>query len=236
MSNSNSHVGARTSWVDVGQGTRAFLSLPGSLTAPLGAVVVGHPPGGPLQPALNLTARFASHGYVAIAPEVAPLPDDQVAECMARGVDYVERLPEVDARRIVALGVGASAGYPHLLNSVRPDLAASLLLYGGTRPSDAVVRALTAPTFGIFGEADAVVPVAEVQALRSKLEEHRKGYEIHLFPGASQGWFEDHEPGSAAEAAWSELLTFLEALSAGAFPPNRVRWRWLPHGLPESPG
>ena len=44
------------------------------------------------------------------------------------------------------------------------------------------------------------------------------------------GWLNDTMPGryreQEAEAAWSQILGFLEQVAAGAFPSDRVRWRF----------
>src|SRR5437867_11244992 len=71
MIEAHSHIGANTSWVDLGEGTRAFLALPTRFRAPYPAVVLGHERYGLVQHTLDLAAKFASHGYVAIAPDMA---------------------------------------------------------------------------------------------------------------------------------------------------------------------
>jgi carboxymethylenebutenolidase len=245
-------IDATTSWVDLGRVTRAFLATPARSRGPNGAVILGHERSGLVQSTLDLAARFASYGYVCLAPDMAShwdgdraalgrgevsltLTDEQVQDYMARGMDFLTHLPEVDPARIAAMGVAQSGDYPHLLNSVRPSLTASIVFYGGTQPRDDVVEALTAPTLGIFAEDDPAHPVSEAHALRAKLEAHRKSYEIHLFPGAAHGWLNDSTPGRSQEVeqAWDVTLQFLEAAFSGGYPAHRVRWRWLPSGVRE---
>jgi carboxymethylenebutenolidase len=245
MIEAHSYIGATTSWVDAGKGTRAFLATPARFGPPFGAVVLGHERYGLVQHTLDLAAKFASYGYVAIAPDMAShwegdkdalnrgearltLSDPQVQSYMGQSMDYLQGLPGVDPKRIAVMGVCASGGYPHLANCVRPDVAANIVFYGGTEPADAVVAALTAPTLGVFGEADHTIAIKDVYAFRAKLEEHRKNYEIHLFPDMPHGWLNDTMPGRycqpEAEAAWQLIMRFLERVYSGGFPADRVRW------------
>ena len=59
--------------------------------------------------------------------------------------DFLKAHPDVDNTRIAAMGVCQSGAYPHLVNKIRPDVAANIIFYGGTDPSDEVVEAITAP-------------------------------------------------------------------------------------------
>ena len=245
MIEEHSHIGARTSWVDFGEGTKAFLAIPARFRGPYPAVVLGHERYGLVQHTLDLTAKFASYGYAAIAPDMAShwdgdkealtrgdarltLTDEQVKDYMSRSMDYLKGLPEVDARRIAGMGVCASGGYPHLLNSVRPDIAANIVFYGGTQANDEVIGALTAPTLGVFGEGDHVISIDDVRRFRAQLERHKKNYDFRLFPGMPHGWLNDTMPGryrqKEAEAAWKVVLSFLERVYAGGYPSDRVRW------------
>jgi len=246
MIEEHSHIGARTSWVELGDRSRAFLATPARFRPPFGAVVLGHERYGLVQHTLDLTAKFASYGYVAIAPDMAShwdgdkealnrgdahltLTDDEIRGYMSHSMDYLHGLPEVDSNRIAAMGVCASGGYPHLLNGVRPDLAANIVFYGGTEADDDVVQALTAPTLGVFGEADHVISIDQVRGFRARLEKHKKNYEIELFPGMPHGWLNDTMPGRyrqrEAEEAWGLIMSFLERVYSGGYPPDRVRWR-----------
>jgi carboxymethylenebutenolidase len=245
MIEAHSYIGAKTSWVELEDGARAFLAVPGRYQGPYRAVVLGHERYGLVQHTLDLCAKFASYGYVAIAPDMAShwagdkealnrgdigltLTEDEVKSYMSASMDFLQRQSEVDASRIAVMGVCQSGGYPHLANSVRPDVAANIIFYGGTKPKDEVVQSLTAPTFGVFGEADHTISIPDVYAFRAKLEQYRKNYEIVLFPEMPHGWLNDTMPGryrqKEAEEAWKLLMTFLDRVYAGGYPSDRVRW------------
>src|SRR5437588_11602393 len=80
----HNYIGAQTSWIDIGEGTRAFLAVPKLGTGPYGAVILGHERYGLVQHTLDLTAKFASYGYVCIAPDMASLWDGD-KEALNRG-------------------------------------------------------------------------------------------------------------------------------------------------------
>jgi carboxymethylenebutenolidase len=246
MIEEHSHIGAKTSWVDIGNGTRAFLAIPRRLPPPYSAVVLGHERYGLVQHTLDLAAKFASYGFAAVAPDMAShwdgdkealnrgdarltLTDEQVQQYMGAGFDYLKALPDVDGASIAAMGVCQSGAYPHLLNSVRPDVAANIVFYGGTDPSDGVVKAITAPTLGVFGEADHIISIPTIYAFRAKLEKFEKNYEIKLFPSMQHGWLNDTMPGRyrqrQAEEAWVLIMEFLTRVFNMGYPEDRVRWK-----------
>ena len=65
------YIGANTSWVDVGEGTRAFWTAPQQGKAPFRAVILGHERYGLVQHTLDLAAKFAAYGYICVAPDMA---------------------------------------------------------------------------------------------------------------------------------------------------------------------
>lgn len=247
MIEAHSHLNAHTSWIELDDGTRAFLATPKRFRGPYPGVVLGHERYGLVQHTLDLAAKFASYGYVAIAPDMAShwdgdkealnrgdvgltLTNDEIKGYMAGSLDFLAKAPNVDPARLVGMGVCQSGEYPHLLNSVRPNLAACVAFYGGHRASDKTIAAVTAPTLGVFGEADHVISLDDLYRFRGQLEQYRKSYEFHLFPGMPHGWLNDTMPGRyrqpEAEAAWKLTMNFLERVFAGGYPSDRVRWRF----------
>jgi carboxymethylenebutenolidase len=128
------------------------------------------------------------------------------------------------------MGVCQSGGYPLLSNSVRPEIKANIMVYGGTWIDESVIAACNAPVLGIFGEADHSISVEDVDRFRSMLQRHDKNYEIKMYAGMPHGWFNDTMPGRyrqrGTEEAWFQIVQFMERVYAGAYPANRVRWRW----------
>lgn len=226
----HSYINADTGWVELGGSLRAFLASPRRFHPPYAGVVVGDLEPGLSQHTQDLVAKFASFGYVAIAPDIRSALTDKVKGAMGEAMDYLKRLPQVDPTCIVAVGEGKSGGLPHLLNSVRSDLAANVLIYGGTTPGDGIIGPGTAPTLGLFGELDEEISISEVREFRAKLEEHKTCYDFKVFPGVPHDWMNDNLPAQyrqpESEAAWAYILNFLHSVHKGdAYPEGRVRWR-----------
>jgi dienelactone hydrolase len=169
MTAEHNYIGAQTRWDDIAEGTRAFVTTPKRGKAPYGAVILGHERYGLVQHTLDLAAKWASYGYVCIAPDMAShwngdkealnrgdahlsLTEEEVRYYYSISLDHLLRLPEVDAGRVAAMGVCQSGGYPLLLNSVRAEVSANLIFYGGDRTPDEVIADCNAPILAIFGE------------------------------------------------------------------------------------
>jgi carboxymethylenebutenolidase len=251
--------GAHTSTVTFGDRVEAFLALPETGNGPFPAVILGHERYGLVQHTLDLTAKFAASGYVGIAPDMfsrwegdkaalnrgeisQQLSQSDVRSYLSDSLDYLTTLPEVNPKQIAAMGVCQSGSYPLLLNSVRSEIVANVIVYGGAQrglwevseanpePYEDVLSRLTAPILGIWGEDDSVISIDLLRRLRNTLEDHRKTYEFTLFPHMPHGWFNSTMPGryrpKETEEAWSMIMDFLARVNAGAFPTDRVIWRF----------
>jgi len=244
MPSEHNYIGANTQWVDIGEGTRAFVTVPKLGEGPFGAVILGHERYGLVQHTLDLTAKFASYGYVGIAPDMAshwdgdkdalnrgdahlPLTDEQIKFYYSISLDHLLRMPEVDASRVASMGVCQSGGYPLLLNSVREEVTASLIFYGGTRTEDDVISRCNAPILGVWGEKDHTISLPMVEEFRGRLERLGKSYDFKLFAEGPHGWLNDTMPGRyrqpESEAAWAYMIDFLRRVHGGGYPKGRLR-------------
>jgi len=241
----HNYIAAETAWVDLPL-TRAFLTIPKRAGPSFRGVILGHERYGLAQHTLDLAAKFASYGYVCIAPDMTAhwdgdkdalaqgkasltITHDQIREYYSACLDYLLGMGDVDSTRIAAMGVCMSGHYPLLLNSVRKEVAANIVFYGAQRdrtPED-VIASLSAPVLGVFGEKDSGISVQDVLQLRDRMERNGKNCEFRLFADAPHGWLNDTMPGRyrqpEAEAAWAHMLGFLDRVYGGAFPRDRVR-------------
>jgi carboxymethylenebutenolidase len=67
---------------------------------------------------------------------------------------------------------------------------------------------MKAPVLGLYGEADAGIPVAAVEALKAALAAAGKTAEFKIYPGAPHGFHADYRASyrkEAAEDAWSRM-------------------------------
>jgi carboxymethylenebutenolidase len=244
--------------VTFGDRVQGFLAVPERRTGPFGAVILGHERYGLVQHTLDLVAKFAGDGYVSLAPDMfsrwegdkaalnrgdiqVPLSDADIRSYMSDSLDYLLADSRVDPTRIAAMGVCQSGDYPLVLNSVRPEVAANIVVYGGAQkgvwelnecrrePYEEILARITAPVLGIFGEADFLISIDDVARLRGMLEKHRKSYEFKMFANMPHGWMNDTMPGryrpKETAETWALILDFLARVQAGAYPPDRVRWR-----------
>jgi carboxymethylenebutenolidase len=241
------YLGASTSCVDFGEGTRAFLAVPQIGDAPFGAVILGHERYGLVQHTLDLAGKFARYGYMCVAPDMAshwdgdkaalnrgdvrfPLSEEQVKYYYSQSLDFLLTEPRVNGKRIAAMGVCKSGGYPLLLNSVRKEVAANLMFYGGQTTKEEVISEVSAPILGVWGERDHSISIESMRKFRDNLDKHKRSYEFKVLAEAPHGWLNDTMPGRyrqpQAEAAWAIMIDFLDRVYAGAYPPNRVRQKY----------
>jgi carboxymethylenebutenolidase len=171
------------------------------------------------------------------------LSDADIKSYMSDSVDYLLSHPKVDPKRLVGMGVCQSGSYPLLLNSFRREITANIVVYGAAQaaeyqaqpprreePYEDIIARITAPVLGIWGEDDFVISIDDVRKLRDILENTRKSYEFTLFRDMPHGWMNDTMPGryrpKETTLAWTLILDFIERAHAGAFPKDRMIWKF----------
>lgn len=244
--------------VTFGDRVEGFLAAPAG-DGPFPAVILYHERYGLVQHTLDLAEKFALYGYVALAPDLfsrwegdkaalnrgefmVPISDADIKSYGGDCLDFLLADGRVDSRHIAAMGVCQSGDYPLVLNSIRGELCANVVVYGGAQagvwetgplrdePYAAILARTSAPILGIWGEDDFVVSVDDMRRLRDVLERERKSYEFVLFRDMPHGWFNSTMPGRyrprQTDQAWTLIMDFLERVRAGAFPADRATWRF----------
>ena len=72
---------------------------------------------------------------------------------------------------------------------------------------------MKAPVLGLYGEADAGIPVAQVDAMKAALTAANKTFDIRLYPGAPHGFHADYRPSyrkEAADDAWAQMTAWFK--------------------------
>jgi carboxymethylenebutenolidase len=72
---------------------------------------------------------------------------------------------------------------------------------------------MKAPVLGLYGEADAGIPLAQVDQLKAALATANKTFEIKVYPGAPHGFHADYRPSyrkEAAEDAWAQMAAWFK--------------------------
>jgi carboxymethylenebutenolidase len=190
----------------------------------------------------DVARRFAGEGFFALAvdlysregapelPDMAAvfrwmraLPDTRVLSDLGAAVGYLARRPEVAAPALGITGYCMGGQYALMAACTVPGIAACVSWYGMLRygERDAVKPAspldlapeLQCPYLGLFGEQDAIIPLADVEELRAILAREQKRFEIVTYPGAGHAFFNDTRPDAyrpdAAKDAWPRAVTFL---------------------------
>lgn len=186
----------------------------------------------------DVTRRFATAGYRAVAPHLFHRTGDPV---VAYG-DYDKLTPhfeslsekgllsDVDAaiaylaergfesRRIGVVGfcMGGSVAF---LTAVRRPVGAAVTFYGGgvaegrfgMRPQLELASGLQTPWLGLYGDKDQGIPVDDVEALRAAVAGAPVEAEIVRYPEAGHGFHCDRRADyheASATDAWSRTLAW----------------------------
>jgi carboxymethylenebutenolidase len=171
----------------------------------------------------NVTGRFASEGFAAIAPNLyfrqpnnvvacSDLPgafrlmgsinDEQVLADMTAAIDYLKGLKEVKPNIGVA-GFCMGGRITFLTACRNPDVKAAVPFYGGgmvssrqpgAKPPIEYVAGLKAPVLAFFGGKDQFIPLADVDKFRDELKKAGKAAEVVLYADADHGFMCEERP------------------------------------------
>jgi len=211
--------------------TRSELSTGGYLAVPDGhgphaGVIVIHEAYGLNDNMKDITRRFAAAGYVALAVDLFGGRNRVV--CMTRfmagmlggsadrygvsdlkdALTMLSGLPEVDPRRVGAIGFCMGGGFAIAWACTDSRLRAIAPFYGANpRPIDAVRR--LCPVVGSYPEKDFTARAG--RALDRALGGFGVERDIKIYPGARHSFFNDsgraYDEG-AAEDSWRRVINF----------------------------
>lgn len=226
------------------QGTmRCYEAVPDGPDGVRGGVVVVQEAFGVNAHIEDVTRRFADAGYHTVAPHLfhrtgdpvldyddislviphmTALTDDGILADVRLALDHLHRAGFGD-RQIGIVGF-CMGGRVSFLVAGSEGLGAVVGFYGGgivTGRSEAMgsllglVATLSTPWLGLFGDADASIPVEDVERLREELTARAPvDCEIVRYARAEHGFHCDARPSYSAEAAadgWRRTLAWFEA-------------------------
>jgi len=177
--------------------------------------------------------RYASHGYIVVSIDPfwrtvpGPLGLDQAAEASARKNTWTVEQGLDDTRAVLAYlatlpawnGKFAMVGYCFggrlsLLGLMRLGADAAVTFHGTAMHLDlAEADAISGPFSFHFGEADPVVPLDQVEAIKAALA--GKDGEIYVYPGAAHSFAQQESPRydpSAGPLSEARALAMLERI------------------------
>jgi carboxymethylenebutenolidase len=190
----------------------------------------------------DVVRRFAKEGYLAVAPElyarqgdvsklsnldeiwriVAQVPDAQVMSDLDAAARWAAGKGG-DANRLGITGFCWGGRITWLYAAHNPGLRAAVAWYGrvegaGTdlqpRNPTQVVQDIRAAVLGLYGGADAGIPVEGVERMRDRLQAAGKTTEFHIYPDAPHAFFADYRPSyrkGPAEDGWRRALAWFRA-------------------------
>ena len=176
----------------------------------------------------RVTDRFAEEGFVALAPDlyegrVAKEPDeagkammelemDRAARDLGGAVDHLLAHPQVEPKKVAAVGFCMGGTLAMTLATVRP-IDAVVDYYGGPLKGQLEAHKIKAAVLGHFGTKDEWATPVRARELLNRL--HRLGIEaeFYTYPGADHAFFNDDRPEvydpRAAALSWERSIAFL---------------------------
>jgi carboxymethylenebutenolidase len=204
--------------------------FPADMVQPLPAVIMIHEWWGLNDNIRAMADRLAGEGYIVLAVDLfggatADNPE-QARQQMLGVVENPERANEnlrqahefvtrtAGAPRIGSLGWCFGGGWSLNTAMLFPDdIDAAVIYYGQVTDDAEKLRPITAPILGLFGAEDQGISVASVRRFENALDELRKNYSIHVYPGADHAFANptgNNYNAEAAEDAWQKTLEFLD--------------------------
>ena len=218
-------MGERVQFPSNGHTCSGYFAAPASGKGP--AVVVIQEWWGVVPHIEDLVDRFASAGFVAIAPDIyhgksTKSPDEAgkmlmeldaeraVREIAGAG-QYLLQRPECSSKKYGVVGFcmgGALAQYAATVD--HEHVGAAVSFYGGFKKITTQWEKLQAPILLIYGENDRGVPAEHGRSLEQKLKGMGKDVELVVYPNADHAFFNDsrpevHNPTASADA-WRRTL------------------------------
>jgi carboxymethylenebutenolidase len=191
------------------------------------AVVVVHENRGLNPHTEDVTRRFASEGFIALAPDAlsplggAPADADKARELFQKldaskntqnfvgAFDFLRDLKGCNGK-FACIGFCWGGAMANTLAVNVPDLLAAAPFYG-RQPDAADVPKIKAAMQLHYAEKDERVN-AGIAAYEEALKKSNITYEVHMYVGAQHAFFNDSAPTryneEAAKLAWSRVLTF----------------------------
>lgn len=227
----------RSEWVDIPlEGSpvklHTFIVYPEG-TAPAGVVIVMQHGVGLDEWQRALADQVAQDGFIAVAPDLwsgtgpnggnwdaSEFIDDAIRAAAGKitpeettrryrvAREYGLKLPRANGKT-GSIGFCAGGGNSFRFAGEVPEHNAAVVFYG-TAPSEDVMRRITSPVLGFYGENDARV-TATVEPTREAMARLGKQFEAHIYPKATHSFvlFQDigNNPAAIADA-WPRTVAF----------------------------
>ncbi|MBI4854413.1 MAG: dienelactone hydrolase family protein [Acidobacteria bacterium] len=174
----------------------------------------------------DVADRFASAGYVALAPDLyhgeSTTSPDQAGKLMMSlniaqtqkeldgVIDFLSNHSSVSPKKIATVGF-CMGGQLSLYAASKNDKVNACVIFYGIHPHfEPDLANIKAAVLGLYAENDPFVPVESVKKLEETLKSHGKTVEIKIYAGLDHAFFNDSREQvynkEAAEDAWQRVL------------------------------
>ena len=220
----------------------AYRAMPAS-GGPFPVVLVLHEAWGVHEYLQDVCRRFAKEGYCAVAPDLfarqgdpskiadvqqivreimAKVPDAQAMGDLDATAAWAAKSSKGDADKLAVTGFCWSGRLVWLYAAHNPKLKAAVAWYGRVAGSPTelnpqhpidLAAELKAPVLGLYGAADAGIPVEGLEKLRDAAKAAGKTVEIVVYPDAPHAFHADYRPSYRAEPAadgWKRCIAWFK--------------------------
>jgi carboxymethylenebutenolidase len=206
---------------------RAFVAKPSGI-GPFPAVVMVHEFWGLRQEIIDKAKLLSQEGYVVIAPDTfrnqrtdwipraiflsASTPKDRVNLDMGSVFAWLEGQANIDPKRIAVMGFCYGGTVALNFSLSNPNVAATGIFYGQLQTDPEVLKRLPGPVLGVFGGADASIPLEKVRAFEAGLLAANVPHEVKIYDGMGHAFVQsvaEIAAGGPQGQAWAQLKTFL---------------------------
>jgi carboxymethylenebutenolidase len=196
----------------------------------------------------DLCRRFAKLGYFAVAPAlyaregdvsgmsdiqeiiskvVSRVPDAQVASDLDAAAAWAKGTGKADTTKLGVTGFCWGGREVWLYAAHNPNVKAAVAWYGplkrpGTdlQPKNPIdlIGELKAPVLGLYGGADAGIPVASVEEMKAALKAAHNPSEIVIYPDTPHGFNADYRPSyrpDQAKDGWAKMQAWFKQHGVG---------------------
>ncbi len=207
---------------------RAYVARPDG-DGPYPVVIMIHEWWGLKSEIVGKADALAQDGYIVVAPDVfrgnttawipsaiwqvVSTPTDQVDGDLDAVIRWIQSQPDADADRIAIMGFCFGGGTSIRYGVNTPAIKATVVFYGSVIQDPALLKNLQGPVLGIFGGADTMIPLSEVQGFEVGLKEAGIPHEITIYEGEPHAFVTSVEgiaQGGNQLKAWNQLRAFLQ--------------------------
>ena len=174
--------------------------------------------------------RFASQGYVALAPDLygghtthdadeaatmmSELPEADAARDLGGAVDFLLGHDAVVGDKVGVVGFCMGGGFVVQLAAQQGDKIGAAVPYYGVLQSEPDYAAITAPVMGHYAETDDFAPAEKALAMGQAIRDAGGDAAIHIYGGTGHAFFNEGDAfgtydADAASVSWARTLGFL---------------------------